>query len=216
LLTVALKKLDKLNLSNESLRGPSSSTTRLRSSLPITYLSLSYLDDVDPLALDPTSLLSLRSLHLNGHGTLLQPYLPLLPQLTSLTLARDLDSQDLNTLLAASTAVTSLSTTFNNIAYLDPASLLMMKQRITTLELTWSELVKVAEELIKIIEGSEVMKKIILDGLFVTGGSERDLHVTELVGRVKPGCKKKGIELWRKNFRTNNGKVDLDSLPVTY
>jgi hypothetical protein len=94
----------------------------------------------------------------------------------------------------------------------------MMKQRITTLELTWSEFVKVAEELINTIDGSEgeVMKKIILDGLFVTGGSERDLHVTELVGRVKPGCKKKGIELWRKNFRTNNGKVDLDSLPVTY
>jgi hypothetical protein len=67
----------------------------------------------------------------------------------------------------------------------------------------------VAQKLIKIIEGSAVMKKIILDGSFATATFETTAVMVELFSKFESACKKKGIELWRKNWRTNNGKVDF-------
>lgn len=89
----------------------------------------------------------------------MQPYLPLLPQLNSLTLFHLLTTQDLNTLIAASTSLTLLSIRPRHFIDLDTACLLVIKQRLITFELFLfvSRGGEVAEELIKIIAGSEVM-----------------------------------------------------------
>jgi hypothetical protein len=212
-----MKKLDKLNLIGGSLLGSSPFTARPYSLLSITRLTISGTRG-DTLALDPNflhALRSVRSLHLHiSSEAWVPPYLPLLPQITSLTIPYQLSPQDMITRLAASTALTSLSLTLTNVAllFLDDEILLMIKQRIRILEVSHSHREDVGgEELIEIIEGSEVMKKLVLDGLCVTASVVANRRVTQLVRELKPACNEKGIELWRINFRRNNGKVNLDS-----
>lgn len=206
-----MKKLDKLNLRTGSLLRPSSSMKRPNSSLPITRLTISR-TSVDSLALDPASLPFVRSLRLRlDQDTLTPSHVSLFPQLTSLTLAYQPYAPDLNTCLAATTALTSLSLAERNISDLDTAGLLMIKQKIRTLEVWQSyegEEVEVTG-LIEIIEGSEVMKKVILNGQLVSATREAGEIFVEMVEALKVACATKGVELWKENFATINGQVNL-------
>ncbi len=166
--------------------------------LPITGLSI-YATVIAPLALGPTALRSVRALHLAvSQGAAMQPYLPLLPQLTSLSLSYLLTTQDLNALITASTSLTFLSLRPRHFIDLDTATLLVIKQRITTLKLFLSWGGEVAQTLIKIIEGSAVMKKIILDGSFATATFETTAVMVELFSKFESACKKEGMNYGEK------------------
>jgi hypothetical protein len=87
----------------------------------------------------------------------------------------------------------------------------MTKQKITTLEVLQTEEEEDFDGLIEIIEASAVMKKVVLDGSHFTATQEVGEIFVEMVEALKVACETKGIELWRENFPTINGKVDLDA-----
>jgi hypothetical protein len=58
-----------------------------------------------------------------------------------------------------------------------------------------------------VINLSESIKKIILDGLELSVEQEEVEKVIELVDLVRLECKRKQIELWKENFVVN-GKVE--------
>jgi hypothetical protein len=170
--------------------------------------------NIRSLSLDPASLRSVRFLWLTLHPTLVippdLPLLPLLSQITSLIFSSHVLGSNLNLILAASTSLNSLSLWFGDIGPLNVANRLMVKQRITTLELTYGGGLG-TEPLSDIIKDSVMMKKVILNGVYLNAVQEGDWKFVHVLGRLKSVCARKGIELWRQNFPTINGKVNLDA-----
>jgi hypothetical protein len=200
-----MKKLDKFNVAFGSILPPSTSGAPIQPvTLAITRLSL-YMVHISSL-IDPSSLPLVRSLRLHYAGY--QPIQPLLPQLVSLHIGMDLNSADVGILIQASTSITSLSLEETDHLELDDASKTVIREKIV--ELGWQFYdTSIDSTLATIIDGSKVMKKVMLDGhhLDLEDVGPRFLETLKI---VKEACKKKEIELWKESFEVGNGKVDLE------
>jgi hypothetical protein len=201
-----MKKLDKLNVVLGSVLAPSTPEAPIQPlNLPITLLSLFNVNIQSPL--DPSSLPLLRSLTLCYQTC--QPVQLLLPQLASLRVRAMFDLTDLGSLIQASTSITSLSIYEGNIGGLDDASETVIKEQIIEFRVTMSIAASRDSTVAAIINGSKVMRKVILDGLELHVEQQVIPKLLETLKVVKAACKKKNIELWKENFDVGNGKVDL-------
>ena len=208
-----MSNLANLNLARGSfMASPPTRTSTASQSALILRLSL-FSTFVDEEALEVAPPFYLSALHLGVNASHpIQPLLTFIDRITSLTLSLHLDADKMNQLLAESDVTQQLnflSLSSRNIIDLDASNLLMIKQRIITLEVTHSRTGQALDKLIGIIDGSVLMEKVILDGLYVTATAEGSTKVTEMLRALKEACKTKGIELWRKNFPTMNGQVNL-------
>jgi hypothetical protein len=202
-----MKKLDKFNVAFGSILPPSTSGVPIQPvTLAITRLSLYMVHISSPI--DPSSLPLVRSLHL--YYAEYQPIQPLLPQLVSLHIGMDLNSADVGILIQASTSITSLSLEETDHLELDDASKTVMREKIV--ELRWQFLFydsSIDSTLATIINGSKVMKKVILDGVNLSVADQVKPQILETLKVVKEACKKKEIELWKESFEVGNEKVDF-------
>jgi hypothetical protein len=203
-----MKKLDKLNVVLGSVLAPSTPEAPIQPlNLPITLLSLFNVNIQSPL--DPSSLPLLRSLTLCYQTC--QPVQLLLPQLASLHIRAVNDGTDLASLIQASTSITSLSIYEGDNVRLDDASKTVIKERIVEFRSQVSKYGASSESaLTMIIDGSKVMKKVILNGIHLRLADQVGPRFLETLKVVKAACKKKNIELWKENFEVGNGKVDLE------
>jgi hypothetical protein len=203
-----MKKLEKLNLAGGSILPPSTSGAPTQPfTLPITLLSL--FDVTIPSPLDPFSLPLARSLHLALQTC--QPIRLLLPQLTSLQVVVASSAADLRTLIQQSTPITSLSLYELDMVGLDDASKTVIKERIVEFRSQVSKYGASSDSaLTTIIDGSKVMKKVILDGIHLSVEYQVEAKLLGTLKVVKEACKKKKVELWKENFEVGNGKVDLE------
>jgi hypothetical protein len=135
---------------------------------------------------------------------------PLLPRLNSLILVSDDDVFDgVAQYLSHSTSLKLLSLSLEAIEYLDSDTQTIIGGRIEVLRVVMDSDGWVSSgqrnALSAIISSSRMMKKVILDG---SGGGTEDLLLMRILARV---CEKAKVELWKENFETGNGKVDLNS-----
>jgi hypothetical protein len=203
-----MKKLDKLNVALGSIQLPSTSGAPLQPFiLPITLLSL---DNVTiPSSLEPSLLPLLRSLDLRYHYQVYESILLLLPQLHSLRIRGGDDWIDF--LIQESTSLTSLSIDEDAIFYLEDASKTVLKEQIVELILEVAGHGSRSDDILaSILDGSKVMKKVILDGVCLQTANLLMREFLETPKAVKAACKKKNIELWKENYEVGNGKVDLE------
>jgi hypothetical protein len=203
-----MKKLDKLKISCGSILAPSTPGAPVQPFiLPITLLRLSavYISST----IDSRSLPLVRSLHLCGQAG--QPIRLLLPQLASLQVIYEISVvADLGILIQQSTSITSLSIREAPIVELDDASKTIIKERIVDFRLLASAYGETGgSTLTTIISGSKAMKKVILDGFYLSVSEQVRPKLLGTLEVVKEACKKKQIELWKENFEVGNGKVDL-------
>jgi hypothetical protein len=205
-----MKKLDKLNVAFGSIQSPSTSVAPSQPvALSITLLSLSYVEISSPI--DPFSLPLLRSLTLCYQTC--QPVQLLLPQLASLTIRAVFDGTDLASLIQESTSITSESLALDEtlLEDLDGASKTVIQERIVEFRLQVSKYGASSDSaLTTIIDGSKVMKKVILDGIHLNVVDQVSAKLLETLKVGKEACKKKKVELWKENFEVGNGKVDLE------
>jgi hypothetical protein len=118
---------------------------------------------------------------------------------------------DLGILIQQSTSITSLSLNETRIVDLDDASKTLIKERIVEFRLLVMGYDNSGgSTLTTIIPGSKAMKKVILDGVYLSVSEQRRPKLLATVKGAKAACKKKNIELWKENFEVGNGKVDLD------
>jgi hypothetical protein len=202
-----MKKLEKLKIHRGSILSPSTSGPPPKPfTLPITLLSLFNVSIPSPI--DPSSLPLVRSLHLSNQ--VYQPARLLLPQLDSLHVLHLHSTEDIDLLLQQSTSITSLCVSEGDIRRLSGASKTVIMERIVELRVKQAIGHSSDSTLASIINGSQATKKLIYDGLYlrVAGQVSPPRYLTSKV--VKEACKKKEIELWRKNFDIGNGKVDLE------
>jgi hypothetical protein len=207
LLAGNMKKLEKLKITHGSfLPNSTSGASPQTITLPITLLSL--YDVRIPSPIDPSSLPPLRSLHLE-HQTC-QPIRLLLSQLASLQVAFG-SVAELGILIQQSTSITSLSIREGAIVELDDASKTVIKEKIVEFRSQVSKYGASSDSaLTTIIDGSKVMKKVILDGIHLSVADQVKPKFLATLKVVKEACKKKKIESWKENFDVGNGKVDLE------
>ncbi len=98
----------------------------------------------------------------------------------------------------------------NDIRRLNEASRTAIKETILELRLQLRHGESSDSTLTAIITGSKAMKKVILDGLYPLVEDEVEPQLLEPLKVVKEACKKKDVELWKKDFDDGNGKVDLE------
>jgi hypothetical protein len=203
-----MKKLDKVDMALGSIlpastsRAPSQPVT-----LSITLLSLFSVDVPSPL--DPSSLPLLRSLHLSHQ--MCRSIQQLLPRLDSLHLLAAPSIEDYNLSIQESTSMTSLSIYDGHILTLDDASKTVIQQQIEEFRLQVEQHDRSTNStLTTIIAGSKVMKKVILEGIYLGVEDQDKPKHLETLTVVKAACKKKEIELWKEGFDVGNGKVDLE------
>ena len=113
-------------------------------------------------------------------------------------------------LIQESTSVASLSMHGTDIVGLVDASKTVIKERIVEFRIVVSCYDNDSDSTSSaIIDGSKVMKKVMLDGhrLDLEDVGPRFLETLKIVKGV---CKKKEIELWKESFEVGNGKVDLE------
>ena len=202
-----MKNSEKLNMIGGSILPTSTSRAPIQPfTLPTILLSLAQVTISSPI--DPSSLPLVRSLHLSGQAC--QPIRLLLPQLASLRIKAVFDLTDLGSLIQASTSITSLSIYEGNIGGLDDASETVIKEQIIEFRVTMSIAASRDSTVAAIINGSKVMRKVILDGLELHVEQQVIPKLLETLKVVKAACKKKNIELWKENFDVGNGKVDLE------
>jgi hypothetical protein len=116
---------------------------------------------------------------------------------------------DTNLSIQVSTSMTSLIYE-GNIAELDNASKTIIKERIMELRVSALFYGDANSTLAAILAGSKAMKKLILDGVPLSGKGQVSPKLLETLKIMKAACKKKNIELWKENFEVGNGKVDLE------
>jgi hypothetical protein len=118
---------------------------------------------------------------------------------------------DFNLSIQESTSITSLSLNELSIVELDDATKTVIKERIIEFSIQVSIYSESSNStLATIVTGSNVMKKVILDALPLSVQDQVKPRYLETLKVVKAACKKKKIELWKENFDTGNGKVDLE------
>jgi hypothetical protein len=95
-----------------------------------------------------------------------------------------------------------------DIKYLDQASCTAIRNQIQTLKLITSVEVIEPRSLRQIIRGNKILKKVVVDGIYVPAS----WHASRLsqMGYLREMCKKMDIEIWKVRF-TINGKANLDS-----
>jgi hypothetical protein len=178
--------------------------------LPITSLSL---DSVTLDRLDPLSFPFLRVLLLSNQ-TDLDGIVPLLAQITSLTLDDSFEDFQVDILLMESTSLTFLS-----ISELDLplVATIAMKDNLETLKFIIDDTIHFENGLGDLISRGRALKKVILDASKLqTEEEEYNRVIYDLMDVVEEGCKEKNIELWCKNFSSQgNGKVNLDRVGGT-
>jgi hypothetical protein len=203
-----MKKLDKLNLAYGIILPPSTSETRIQPcTLAITLLSLLNVTILSPI--DPSSLPLLRSLHLSYQTC--QPIRLLLLKIASLHLRYVRLNSDIDDLIQQSSSINSLSICEDYIPRVNEASRTAIKEKIVKLRLQFTEDGYSSDSTVAaIIAGSKVMKKVILDGFYLSVSDQGRHKFLETPKVVKEACKKKKIELWRENFDVGNGVVDLE------
>jgi hypothetical protein len=203
-----MKKLGKLNIAWGSIQPPPPPEVPIQPFiLPITLLSLHAV--TIPFPLDPSSLPLVRSLHLSFQTC--PPIRLLLPQLDSLHVDSVRKVGDTNPLIQGSTSITSFALDETLTTWLDDASKTVINKRIV--DFRWSASPyrdPGGSTLASIIAGSQAMKKVILDGVYLSVSEQVEAKLLGTLEVVKEACKKKEIELWRENFDVGNGKVDLE------
>jgi hypothetical protein len=204
-----MKKLGKLNIAWGSIQPPPPPEVPIQPFiLPITLLSLHAV--TIPFPLDPSSLSLVRSLHLSDQTC--QPLRLLLPQLDSLRVGCVNSIADINLLIQASTSITSLALVETLMSGLNDASKTILKERIVVFRFLASIYGEAGGSILaSMIDGSQGMKKVVLDGGNLNVAHQLKPRLLETLKVVTAACKKKEIELWKKNFDAGNGKVDLGS-----
>jgi hypothetical protein len=203
-----MKKMDKLNLVYGLIQPPPAIEARTQPfTLPITLLSL---DSVKiPSPIDPSSLPLVRSLRLLRQTC--QAIQLLLPQLDVLHIGYMGQFSDMNPLIQGSTSITSVALHEMLMSGLNDASKTILKERIVVFRLLPSICGAAGGSILaSMIDGSKVMKKVILDGVCQSVADQGRPKLLETLKIVKEACKKKEIELWKENFDVGNGKVDLE------
>jgi hypothetical protein len=202
-----MQKLEKLKIEGGSMLLTRTSGAPLQTSiLPISVISLRGVTVPSPL--DPSSLPLVRSLYL-AHQTC-QPLRLLQPQLATLQVLSG-SVGDLGISIQQSTSITSLSISEGHIVELDDASKTVIKEQIVEFCSQVSTYgVSSGSALTTIINGSKVMKKVILDGFDLSVLDQVQPRFLATLKVVKEACKKNNVELWMENFEDGNGKVDLE------
>jgi hypothetical protein len=205
-----MKQLGRLSLANGPLEMPPTSEPSIRPfTIPIKLLSLHNVDT--PSAINPSSLPLLRSIHLRSQGQPCRSMRLLLPQLLHLRISNGVFIGDSCNLIQTSTSITSLSLHEMDMVHLDDASKTVIKERV----LEWRvEVVAYGSRsdnmLMSVINGSKVMKKVILDACFLNTEQQALSIVQRTLRITKAACQEKKIEFWRENFDVGNGKVSLE------
>jgi hypothetical protein len=203
-----MKKLDKLNMALGTILPPSTSRAPIPPcALTITLLSLFNVTIQSPIG--PSSLPLVRSLYLDNQAH--PPVQSLLSQLDSLHVSSAKSVGDLCILIQESTSLISLSFAEDGIAPLADASWTVIKERIVEFKvIAWPYGATSGSTLASIIDGSKAMKKMILDGVYLSVARQRSHEFLETLKVSKDACRKKNIELWKENFEVGNGKIDLE------
>jgi hypothetical protein len=203
-----MEKLEKLKMTDGSILPPPTSEAAIQPFvLPITLLSLHSVNV--PSFLDTSPLPLVRSLHL--YNQTCQPVQLLLPNMASLHVRYMSMIADIDDLIQQSTCITSLSIYKNDIARVNEASRTAIKEQISEFRLQVMGYDGSGDStLTSILAGSKAMKKVILDGFYLSVSDQGRPEFLEFLKVVKEACKKKKIELWRENFDVGNGKVDLE------
>jgi hypothetical protein len=202
-----MKKLDKLNMALGTILPPSTSRAPIQPcTLAITLLSL--FNVTIQSSIDPSSLPLVRSLHLDSQAH--PPVQSLLSQLDSLHVSGAISAGHLCILIQESTSLTSLALNEIRIVDLDDASKTFIKQQIVEFRFLGLGSNSSDSTLASIIDGSKAMKKMILDGVYLSVAEQGRHQFLATLKVSKDACKKKNIELWKENFEVGNGKVDLE------
>jgi hypothetical protein len=193
--TQDLKKLQKLSISFGSIQTASGIGI-----VPLKIDTLS-IDGVKILyPLNPAYTPFVRSLRLsNLLSTSLLSIYPILPHINSLFLAASASSHQTHTLLEQSTSLETLSIDEWCIPRLCSFSLSIIKDRIKVLRIVVSRITVDHSSLLKIIEGSQAMNKLIIDGSGLESGSKLGYPINVL----EVACAKKGMALWKENLVMN-------------
>jgi hypothetical protein len=203
------QKLRKLNLywSDISDAPPTPVSTSLTSL--ITTLSIADICNLQS-PLDPACLPFVRSLAVSiGPGNPFAAISPLLPQLTSLSLSGS-TRREVEQALSLSTSLELLSLSLDTIGHLGLHTQAIIRERIEVLRIFIDNRLRIDALVVTsaIISGNRVMKKVIVDG---SEWSAYGTAVNSTIKRLAPACKKAKVELWKENFKADNGKVDLES-----
>jgi hypothetical protein len=197
------KRLDRLNFFGGRHYGLGSF------SLSITELSVDYCQL--PVPLNPASFPFLSHLFFDGPSdNSLPSILPLLPQITSLTIGDSCSSTEIKRMLSASTSLTTISIWSLDFYNLDDGSCNVIKERFEVITVHAGRDRIDFSKLSECIAGSKVLKKVIIDGVLPTAPSMTANRIAELKKVVEACKRKKTVELWKENF-TVNGKVDLNA-----
>lgn len=107
------------------------------------------------------------------------------------------------------TALSSISLIENNLLRLGLESIQNIEEKVVTLRITMNGHTRAFDTLMGIISRAGVLKRVILDGSNFSC-EEGDARLSGRLTILKASCRKKGITLWKENFK-EKGKVDLDS-----
>lgn len=188
----------------------SSSGERDTYSLPMTIISLAQV--VIRWPLNPAATPFLHRLCFIPHwNSPLSSVLPLLPQIYSLSLSES-PPTNLDEVIRSSTSSTSLSLKTEDTELLGLDSIALINERVEIFRYTMSEDDHLHDQsnLMNILIGNPVLKKVIVDGSDLSLGHQRSSAIVKQMGILKLVCAAQKLELWRENWSTNNGKVNFD------
>jgi hypothetical protein len=134
---------------------------------------------------------------------------PLLPQLTSLIIFNT-DRGTIAQCVALSTSLKLLSLSLSAIGYLRSDTQAVIRTRIKVVRIVIDSSSDRDDQtaLSAIINGSRVMKKILVDG---SKSSSHGATMKRTMKILVPVCKKAKVELlWKVKLKVVNGKVDLN------
>lgn len=186
-----MTKLRRLNLYLGSLLPPSDPRTG-EVSLSIHHLSIDRVSISGDL--DPTYLPLVRSLHLTiPRASLLDPLRLLLRQITSVAVYSPTPMRHIDTLIISATAIKSICLHEYNIPHLSVDSQCAVMERIEQLRITMQRANAGSLNIIAIIQGSQKLSTVILDGRYLRAEDERGDELLRIVGEVKRECKRQRI-----------------------
>jgi hypothetical protein len=133
---------------------------------------------------------------------------PLLPQLISLTLSHG-DPATIAQCVSLSTSLKILSLRLHAIGDFNSDTQAIIRERIEIFRIVINGISSNNDQTIlsAVIGGSQVMKKVILDG---SKSRPDGRSMDRLMKILITTCDTAKVELWQENFQTGNGKVDLD------